>query len=111
MFRHIALFRWAEGVTEEQIAEVGEALYMLPAVIPEIRSYRFGPDSGLGEHNFDYAVVADFDAVDDFRTYRDNPDHRAIARSVIGPLITDRAAVQFDAGDRPDDPSAPLGIE
>ena len=107
MFRHIALFRWAEFVTPEQIAEVGEALYSLPAVIPEIRSYRFGPDQGLGEHNFDYAVVADFDDVEDFRTYRDNPDHRAVARSVIGPLIADRAAAQFDAGERPDDPKAP----
>jgi hypothetical protein len=107
MFRHIALFRWAEGVTAEQIAEVGEALYSLPAVIPEIRSYRFGPDLGLAEHNFDFAVVADFDGVEDFRAYRDNPDHRAVSRSVIGPLIADRAAVQFDAGERPEDPSAP----
>ena len=79
MFRHIALFRWAEGVTTEQIADLGEALYALPAVIPEIRSYRFGADVGLGEHNFDYAVVADFDGVEDFRTYRDNPDHRAVS--------------------------------
>ncbi len=101
------MFRWVEGVTAEQIGEVGEALYALPAVIPEIRSYRFGSDLGLGEHNFDFAIVADFDDIEDFRIYRDNPDHRAVSRSVIGPLISDRAAVQFDAGDRPDDPTAP----
>ncbi len=101
------MFRWVEGVTEAQIGEVGEALYALPAVIPEIRSYRFGSDLGLGEHNFDFAIVADFDDIEDFRTYRDNPDHRAVSRSVIGPLISDRAAVQFDAGERPDDPTAP----
>jgi hypothetical protein len=106
MFRHVAMFRWKDGVTPEQIAAVAEGLFPLPAVIPEIRSFRFGPDAGLAEHNFDYAVTADFDDVEGFRAYRDHPDHRAVAREVIGPILADRAAVQFDAGTLPGEPGA-----
>jgi hypothetical protein len=96
------MFEWVEGVTPEQIAAVGEALFPLPAIIPEIRSFRFGPDAGLAEGNFDYAVTADFDDVDGFRAYRDHPDHRMVARQVIGPILAARAAVQFDAGIPPE---------
>ena len=102
MFRHVAMFEWVEGVTPEQIAAVGEALFPLPAIIPEIRSFRFGPDAGLAEGNFDYVVTADFDDVDGFRAYRDHPDHRMVARQVIGPILAARAAVQFDAGIPPE---------
>lgn len=107
MFRHVGLFQWVEGVTPEQIAAVGDALFPLPAVIPEIRSFRFGPDTGLAEGNFDYAVTADFDDVDGFRAYRDHPDHRLVARQVIGPILAARAAVQFDAGIPPGGDEAP----
>jgi hypothetical protein len=96
------MFEWVEGVTPEQIAAVGEALFPLPAIIPEIRSFRFGADAGLAEGNFDYVVTADFDDVDGFRAYRDHPDHRMVARQVIGPILAARAAVQFDAGIPPE---------
>lgn len=102
MFRHVAMFRWIEGATPEQIAAVGEALFPLPAVIPEIRSFRFGPDAGLAEGNYDFVVTADFDDIDGFRAYRDHPDHRLVARQVIGPILDARAAVQFDAGIPPE---------
>jgi hypothetical protein len=99
------MFQWVEGVTPEQIAAVGDALFPLPAIIPEIRSFRFGPDARLAEGNYDYVVTADFDDVDGFRAYRDHPDHRMVARQVIGPILAARAAVQFDAG------SPPEGVE
>ncbi|MDA0562734.1 Dabb family protein [Streptomonospora sp. S1-112] len=97
--RHIALFKWAEGVTPDQVAEVGRLLAPLPDAITQLRAYAFGPDAGISEGAYDFAVVADVDDEEGFIAYRDHPEHQA-ALAVIRPLLADRAAVQFrvDAG-------------
>ena len=38
MIRHVAVFRWNDGVTDEQVAEVSAALDALPAQIPAEKS-------------------------------------------------------------------------
>ena len=93
--RHIALFRWQDGTTPEQVAGVEEALGALPGAIPELDAYSFGPDAGIGAGNFDFAVVADVADQASFIAYRDHPDHQA-ALAVIRPLLAERAAVQFE---------------
>lgn len=92
--RHIALFRWQDGTTSEQIARVEEALGILPGAICALDAYTFGPDLGIGPDTFDFAVVADVADEAAFVAYRDHPDHQA-ALAVIRPLLADRAAVQF----------------
>lgn len=92
--RHIALFRWQDGVDDAQVAEVERLLGALPGVVPELRSYTFGRDAGLSEGAFDFAVVADVDDEEGFAAYRDHPDHQA-ALAVIRPLLADRAALQY----------------
>ncbi|MUL42110.1 Dabb family protein [Streptomonospora sp. PA3] len=92
--RHIALFRWSEGVTPEQVAEVERTLSRLPAAIPQLDGYSFGPDLGIGPDTFDFAVVADVADEDAYAAYRDHPEHQA-ALDVIRPLIAERAAAQF----------------
>ncbi|MBE3002072.1 Dabb family protein [Nocardiopsis sp. HNM0947] len=92
--RHIALFRWQDGVDDAQIAEVERLLGALPAAVPELRSYSFGRDAGVSEGAFDFAVVADVDDEAGFVAYRDHPDHQA-ALAVIRPLLADRAAIQY----------------
>jgi hypothetical protein len=98
MIRHNVMFRFDESVTADEIAAMSAALDALPSVIPEIVAYRHGPDLGLGPTNFAYAISADFATVDHFATYRDHPEHqRFIAEHITG-RVTERAAVQFDAG-------------
>jgi len=60
MFRHVVLFRWTPESSTEARAAVSAGLALLPDQIAEIRSYRFGPDAGIGAGNFDFGVVADF---------------------------------------------------
>lgn len=95
--RHAVLFRFAAGVTDEQVAALGEGLAGLPAGIAEIRAYRFGPDLGLASATWDYAVVADFDSAEDYATYRDHPDHRALITQRVEPIVAERVAVQFES--------------
>ncbi|GLU46459.1 Dabb family protein [Nocardiopsis ansamitocini] len=92
--RHIALFRWNEGVSPEQVERVGAVLGTLPGVIAELKGYGFGPDLGIGSGNYDFAVVADVETEQDFLAYQRHPEHQA-ALAVIRPLLADRAAVQF----------------
>ncbi len=96
MFRHVVMFRFADDTTDEQKAALRAGLQRLPEVIPEIRAYRFGDDLGLRDDNFDFVVTADFDDVDSFVVYRDHPDHQKAIAELITPIITARAAVQFE---------------
>lgn len=98
MLRHVSLFSFTAEATESQRGAVTTALSELPAAIPELRDYRFGPDAGINTGNFDYAVVADFDDEQGYVVYRDHPEHRRVLVEVIAPIISARAAVQFETG-------------
>ncbi|MEV8631021.1 Dabb family protein [Streptosporangium sp. NPDC051023] len=95
MFRHVVLFTWAEGATDEQKAVVATELGKLTGIIPEIRSYTLGADAGVNPGNHEFAVVADFDSVDDYLVYRDHPVHQAVIAEHIKPIVATRAAAQF----------------
>ena len=96
MFRHMVMFRFADGTTDEQKEAMRAALTRLPELIPEIRAYRFGADQGLRDDNFDFGVTADFDDKDSFLVYRDHPDHQKVIADLISPIVTARAGMQFE---------------
>ncbi|WP_326645589.1 Dabb family protein [Streptosporangium sp. NBC_01755] len=96
MFRHVVLFTWAQEATDEQRARVATELGKLPGAITEIRSYTLGADAGVNAGNHHFAVVADFDSVDDYLVYRDHPLHQAVITEHIKPIVASRAAIQFE---------------
>lgn len=96
MFRHVAMFRWAPGTTDEQVDELRRALRELPAAIPELRDYRMGTDAGLADGNWDFVVVADVVDAADWQAYIDHPAHQRVVVEILRPLIGERAAVQFE---------------
>lgn len=89
------MFRWADHVDGDHVERVREAFDSLPTAVPEIRQYVHGSDVGVAEGNFDYVVVADFDDVASWRTYRDHPTHLVLIEELIKGHVTDRAAVQY----------------
>jgi hypothetical protein len=99
VFRHVVMFRWTPDASDADRAAVVSGLGELPAAIPTIRTYRFGPDAGINEGNFDFAVVADFDDIAGYLEYRDHPAHRAVIAERIAPIVAERAAVQYVAGE------------
>jgi len=96
MFRHVVLLKFRADATAGQRAAVLDGLAGLPAAIPEIRSYVFGPDAGVAEGNYDVAVVADFDSRTDFLAYPPHPAHVAFNTRVVRPVTESRVAVQHD---------------
>ncbi|MBG0826526.1 Dabb family protein [Planomonospora sp. ID67723] len=98
MFRHVVLFTWADGTTDEQRTAVATELGRLPEIIPEIRAYTLGTDAGVNPGNHEFALIADFDSVDDYLVYRDHPAHQAVIAEHIKPILASRAAVQYTVG-------------
>ena len=96
MLRHVVMVRLREDMTADQKEALRAGLGRMPEVIPAIRAYRFGEDVGLNEGNFDFVVTADFDDADGYLAYRDHPDHQKLAKELMGPFVTQRAAIQFD---------------
>jgi len=89
-------FRWTEQATAEQKAQVSAELGHLPSLVPSLRSFELGTDIGVNEGNGDFAVCASFDDLDGYLAYRDNPDHQAMIRDLIRPIMAQRLAVQFE---------------
>ena len=95
MFRHVVMFTWKSGTGATDVDEVSRQLDTLPVAIPEIKTYRHGPDAGVNQGNADYVVVGDFDSVEDYLVYRDHPVHQRLIAEVLAPLIASRSAVQY----------------
>jgi hypothetical protein len=96
MIRHIVMFRWTPEATQEQKRRVTAELSRLPALLPVLRAYHMGADLGVNEGNFEWAAVADFDDLEGYLTYRDDPEHRTIIAEFIRPIAAERAAVQYE---------------
>jgi hypothetical protein len=96
MIRHVVVFRWTENMTEENEKQATAELMALVPRLPGLRAYHAGPDAGLVEGNFDYAVVADFDDADSYLAYRNNAEHQDIIRRLTAPNTAARASVQYE---------------
>ena len=91
------MFRWIPEATREQKEQVKEELGRLPRLIPEVRAYHIGEDLGLvGDLNFDFAVVADFDNLAGYLAYRENAEHKKIVETFVQPVVGARGAVQYE---------------
>ena len=97
MLRHIALFRFKPEATDEQISAAMGALSALPDQIDALRKFRFGPDAGITDGAWDFAVVALLDDADDYAEYRDHPAHVAALRDYVVPLLSEAARIQFES--------------
>ena len=96
MLRHVVFFNFQDGTTENQKRAVQEGLSALPDQIPTIRRYELGPDLGLVEGNFEFALVADFDDQEGYLFYQNHEAHQKVIRETIKPVIAARAAVQYE---------------
>jgi hypothetical protein len=96
MIRHTVVFKWKPEATQEQKQQIATELGKLPSLVPSIRAFVCGPDAGLNQGNFDFAVTADFDDEAGYVAYRDDPGHRDIVQRYVVPLAEQRTAVQFE---------------
>ena len=93
--RHVVCFRFQPDTTTEQVVALTQGLEELPGLIPEITDYRVGPDLGINEASWDFAVCADFADTSGYLAYRDHPEHLARIEALVKPIAAERASVQF----------------
>lgn len=93
---HVAIFRWNDGVTDQQIDAFTDALIALRAKMPMLLSYRFGRDLGLRDGNFAYGVVAELESADMVDEYLDHALHQEFVRDFVVDMVAERRAVQID---------------
>ena len=98
MITHVVVFRWKPEIAPSDIAAIEQQLATLPGLVPSIGTYRYGADLGASAAvNFDFAIVATFDSIDDWRAYDQHPEHDRVRAEAIRPWVADRAAVQFES--------------
>jgi hypothetical protein len=95
MFRHVVLLEFDDATSDDHIEQVAAQLREFPALMPVLRSYLVGRDLGLAPGNAHLAVVAEFDDIEGYITYRDHPTHRRVIDEMIVPHLRTRSAVQF----------------
>ena len=96
MIRHVVLFTWTDSMTAELQRQFTAELTAFAPAQPGVRAYHAGPDAGLVEGNFDFAVVGDFDDAASYLAYRDNAVHQDIIGRFSKPNIKSRASVQYE---------------
>ncbi len=96
MICHVSVLTFVADTTDEQVQKISDALGTLPARVPALRTYSFGPDLGVDAGNGSFVVIAEFDDTDGYASYRDDPEHRRIGAELIRPFLAGRAAVQYE---------------
>lgn len=89
------MFTWDDSAADHQIAEFAARLATMPDHIDEIRRYEHGDDLQLGPGTSDYVLVADFDTVEDYRSYAQHPYHTEFIDTIVKPLIKSVNRVQY----------------
>jgi formyltetrahydrofolate synthetase len=95
MINHVVLLNWHEGVTENTIATVTSGFANLANGISEIRHYSFGVNMNLAVSNYEYALVAQFDTIEEFNAYVVHPKHQHFMDTVTSPIVKSYGAVQY----------------
>jgi heme-degrading monooxygenase HmoA len=95
MLTHVAVFRFIEGTTSEQVEALAAALRALPGKVPGIRGYEVGVDLRFSEETADFVVIARFDDEAGFRAYAEHPAHLEVSREFVRPILDQLTRVQF----------------
>jgi hypothetical protein len=97
MVKHIVLFKLKEFETPEmkdsKLAEIKNALEGLVGKIDVLKSMEVGINANPQE-TFDFALVSQFEKMEDVEIYAKHPDHLAVAK-IIGEVRESRACVDY----------------
>jgi hypothetical protein len=96
MIRHVVMLSWNDKCNDEAVAAVTEGLAGLPAKIPQIRSYQFGPDVQIDRRNADYVLIGDFESEEDYQVYVSHPAHVEFMTKLTAPILDSFRAARFE---------------
>ncbi|BCW63128.1 Dabb family protein [Paenarthrobacter sp. MSM-2-10-13] len=80
MIRHAVLFKFTPDFPVADRAAWIEGLNRMEGNIPGLLSLTHGPDVLQHDRSFDYAIVADFGALEDVDVYNTHPLHEPLKK-------------------------------
>ncbi|CAK0893608.1 unnamed protein product [Prorocentrum cordatum] len=104
LVRHVVMFGFRDGVTQQQKVDLKAAFDAMPGKIPQIRQHQTGLDSLLPSgrshpagKNRDFVWWCDFEDADAYEEYAGHPDHLAVLAQVKEVIEAgSRAAIQYE---------------
>jgi hypothetical protein len=96
VLRHVVLFKFKEGTTQEQLEEVETAFVDLKNKIPEIESLEWGLNNspeGLNK-GFTHCFFLTFASEAAREIYLPHPDHKAFG-ALLGPSLEDVLVIDY----------------
>ncbi len=96
VLRHVVLFQWNDGTSEETLKKIQAAFSALPAKIPEILDFEFGLNNspeGL-DKGFTHCYLITFADEKAREIYLPHPDHQAFVK-LIGDHVKDVLVVDY----------------
>ena len=96
VLRHVVLFKFKEGTTAEEVAQVEEAFAALPDKISQIKAFEWGTNNspeGL-DKGFTHCFFLTFSSEEDRDDYLPHPDHAAFGE-IVKPHLEDVLVVDY----------------
>ena len=98
MIRHTVLFKFKPDFPPADKQAWIAGLNKMTGNIPGMLSLTHGPDALNTERSFDYAIVADFETVEDIEVYNSHPLHEPL-KAYSFPNSQQILSVDFHFGD------------
>ena len=78
MIKHILLFKFKQGVSEEDKNRGIEMLRALREKVPEIREWEVGVQREKSDKFYDFAQVSSFENIEAIECFGKNPEHEKV---------------------------------
>lgn len=99
MLKHVVMWKFKEigerNSKEQNMETVYQKLMALKDVIPEIKSMSIGKNESGEANTYDMVLILDFENKEDYRTYREHPEHVKVS-SFIRKVRIGRIAVDYE---------------
>ncbi len=94
--RHVVLFKFKEGTTQEKIVEVEKAFSSLSVKIPQIKDFEWGINNSPEgvDKGFTHCFFLTFDSEEDRAVYLPHPDHKAFGK-ILEPILEDVLVLDY----------------
>ncbi len=98
VLRHVVLFKFKEGTTDEQVSEVVEAFRALPEKIDAIQDFEYGTDVSVENRaaGFTHCFFVTFADAAGRDAYLPHPAHKAFG-ALVGPRLDKVLVVDYQA--------------
>jgi len=88
LLRHVVLFKFKDGTSEEQVGQIERAFCALPDKVDSIYDFEWGTDVSVEnlQQGFTHCFVVTFLSKADRAAYLPHPDHKAFGK-LLGPHL------------------------